>query len=1029
MTTISPTNLRPPTVHKSNLYLSILAPATLLSAQINGSPGRGGRTVNFDNGTGSATGYGVVSAAVTAGSNANIGTALMVEVTTAYGVEIIRVKSISGNASSGTLTLAEHAVVLADNQAIVIKHFFQIAPVPPAIRSQVFYKDFNITFAASYATQANPVANIGQHFAGFLSAGSLALSLNAGGSYAVASGASISSHLWACVHNGGGTGGISFSSTTSATPTLTITQADTYWLSYTATDSNGKKQTTYRCIFVYDPTGTQPYTDFTISSLNGDWQSGQWRCSLNLTGTITRTVVPDGSLAVVWMQNYFNGVEGYINLWSPYGNNIVYTGYIWSDSDQDDWDAGTGQASFEIISPIAYLDAITDYGTVSLEAKTSPVLWSDYASTLTVGRGVHHLLKWDTTILDCCDVYGLTANTYGVKVLEFTEDTLLQRINGVAYQRGIHAKMVSDRLGRLHLVQDSQMLNTAARAALDTIFTIITDDISGGVNVVRNATDVRAFADMDGFTYSHPTSTPFISMIPGYIESTVSYNLPEFRGTGAATQKQQVLNASGGQTDSNERVGRLLALENITPREVRLDCRGNYIGAFDIVPSAGWYEWGVADNALKRNLPLNGELLICRSVTHQQVMGDSVYSGLLQTVDVALQAEAIGPDGIPGNYPTSYPTKKTIAPSWTPGGGGGGGGCNFGLGSYATFETDGTTTEAIAALSATKFITAYRTFADDFGNACVLDVSGTTVTPGTPVAFDSGGTVGNEAISITALSATKAIVVWRRLGVPRAMVLDISGTVITTNTSVAIDTIYVGGGLGVVALSATKALVVYGLGTGTYTAVLDVSGSTITVNTPVLVSAIVGDNTAVCKISATSAFASFGVTEGNPYGVVLSGITTTVTVGTPTFLDAVAGFTADSWNFAGLLDSTHALVAYEASDVIKAVVATISGTTVTAGTPVTISDNTYTQDELPSVAILSSTRAVVSFSQFEFVGLVPLTVIGTVITPDAVLDIGTTGASASYYSGVAPISSTQLIVSFCDANDSGQGKAVIATCT
>lgn len=644
------TNLRT-TQHSSNLYLSIFQPVTILAAQVNNALiDRGARTIAYDSGTGTAAQFNTVEA----------GQTLEVDVST--GTEYVRVKTISGNEVSGTITIAENGIDWTDDLVIRIKHNYEIWPIFPAIRNGVFYKDYNIPFTNAYATKPSPVTIIGPHLAGFLSAGSIAFSLNSSSSYAIAQGATISSRVWSCVHNGGGTGGVSFSSAVAANPTLTITQTGQYWLKCTVTDSNGKFQSTYRAIFVYDA-DNPPEIDFSVQSLTADWDSAQWRCTLNITGDSTLTDLPDGSLAVLWYQSYFNDTEAYVNVWS-FGDNIVYTGYLWSDNDSDNWQTGTGALAFEIISPLAYLDNITDYGTVSLEATTSPAKWSEYASWLTVGRGIHHLLKWDTTILQVCDVLGLTDNTYGVKVLEFTEDTLLQRIQGVAYQRGIHAKLVSNRLGQLYLARDSQMLNTAARAALDTVCTLSTTDISGGVNLVRNNETVRAFADLDGFTYSHPTSTPFISMIPGYIESTVSYNLPQPRGIGTEQNKQQVLNSAGGQTDCNERVGRLLALANASPREVRINMRGNYLGAFDIVPSIGWYNWGIVDAALKRELNLNGVLFICRSVTQQFLYNENRFTGVIQTTEVVLQPEAQGPDGIPGNYPTTYPDIKTPPPDW-----------------------------------------------------------------------------------------------------------------------------------------------------------------------------------------------------------------------------------------------------------------------------------------------------------------------------------------------------------------------------
>lgn len=862
------------------------------------------RTIAYDTGTGSATGYGVVAAAVANGVSDNIGTALMLEVDTSFGTELVRVKSITGSQTSGTVTVAENGIVWADNQVLRIKHFFQVIPVPPAIRSGVFYKDFDRVFVTGHATQPNPVAIIGSHLAGVPSAGSIVFSLNSSSSYAVADGATIVSRVWACVHNGGGTSGISFSSTTAANPTLTITEEDDYWLSCTVTDSNSKTQTTYRAIFA-DPANV--YHDFTIDNLSADWDSAQWRSSITLHGDLTQADVPDGSLCVLWMQNYFDGSEGYVNMWSPFGNNIVYTGYLWSDNDTDNWSSGASRASFEVISPLQYLDSITDYGTVSLEAKTTPSIWSDYASWLTVGRGIHHVLKWDTTILEVCDVLGLTDNLYGVKVLEFTEDTVLQRIQSVAYQRGIHAKLCCNRIGQLYLTADSQMLNTAGRAALDTIFTLAVGDISGGPNIVRSHTDTRAFADMDGFGYSHPTSTPIISMIPGYIENSVSYNLPEFRGTGIVNNKQQVLNPAGAQTDCNERVGRALALENNDPKEIRIDLRGNYLGAFDIIPAEGWHVWGIANNALARELELNVIKTVCRSVSHRFGYEGNKFNGVMQTVGVVLQPEAVGPDGIPGNYPTSYPPggESNVPPpdtddedagftanfaiAYTENGGGDGFVAMGILGSLHTgpvytFESGFTAWSPIVkCLEAGKLLVVYGDTTSNRLVAKVLTYSNGAITgEGTLKVLSTSEAAIAQDVAI--LSSTGAVVAWTNNaggggGDCKAMALTVSGTTITTAASLTTIFSTTARFCGICDLDSGRAFLAYTTGAGipVQGVVLSVTGTVITVNT---IDGASGANAVlrVQPVKLSSSKVMIGYDQGvNLRVVLLTGITTTFT--------------------------------------------------------------------------------------------------------------------------------------------------------
>jgi hypothetical protein len=237
-------------------------------------------------------------------------------------------------------------------------------------------------------------------------------------------------------------------------------------------------------------------------------------------------------------------------------------------------------------------------------------------------------------------VYWLTLNSLGVLQTDYTEPSLLQQVNGFAFNRGIFAKLVSDRLGRLHLCVDSQMLNTSERAALDTVFTITDADISGTIDIVRAPEKTITFTDLSGFAFDGSTSTPFISIIPGYRESGISYIIPEETGGATAAVTNQVL---ASQTDSNEKIGRYQALQNVNPRELRFNCPSNYMGAFDIPSSiVGWYVWGIADASLERMIALFGRNLVCRHIDLAFLAGEYGYSGAIQTRQLSYRLSNAG---------------------------------------------------------------------------------------------------------------------------------------------------------------------------------------------------------------------------------------------------------------------------------------------------------------------------------------------------------------------------------------------------
>lgn len=636
-------------IARSTPYLSVLQPATLLNAIVDGAHTRGSRSIAYNTGTG------------TAGQFATIAEGQTVWIYTDVGIQRTRVKAIAGNQTAGTITVDENGIAgsagnIPDNTPIVILHNYEIQPIPPVIRSQIFYKFFDQVYTDQNEFTL-PVAIAGPHRAGFLSAGSIVFNLDASPSYATATGAVISTYAWTCVHNGGGTTGITIASASSAVTTLTLTVAGQYWLKLVVTDDNGKTQTTYRAIFVYDANNL-PYKDFTVSSgVTGDWQTGGYRTAISATGDVTLTDFPDWTLCLLWYVNIYNSTEGYVDLWDANADNVIMSGYIRRDSDNDSFSEGLGVVSFEMTTPEAVVDSIWELGSVSLETRAAPSKWWQFINTMTTGTAIHHLIRYQSYgILETCDVYGLTDDTRGVKANDFTEPTILQQANSFSFSRGIYAKIASNRLGQLYLVTDSQILNDAGRAALDTVMTITTNDVSGNVDVIRQPEPVVSFGELNGFSFNGTTSTPFISVLPGYRESSVTYILPELRGASNVSVGNQVLSS---QTDSDERLGRVLAQHNNNPRELRYTTPSNYLGAFDIIPSIGWYQWGISDGTLKRDTELFNRLLICRNVTHTF---DHI-AGTIQT-SVVFEPEAFGPDGIQGNYPTSYPTPAPVEPSW-----------------------------------------------------------------------------------------------------------------------------------------------------------------------------------------------------------------------------------------------------------------------------------------------------------------------------------------------------------------------------
>ena len=190
-------------------------------------------------------------------------------------------------------------------------------------------------------------------------------------------------------------------------------------------------------------------------------------------------------------------------------------------------------------------------------------------------------------------------------------------------------------------------------------------------------------------------------------------------------------------------------------------------------------------------------------------------------------------------------------------------------GTPVVFESAGSYYISVAMLTSTKAIVTYQDIGNgNYGTACILDISGSTITPGTPVVFESAST---SYISVAMLTSTKAIVTYRDIGngnYGTACILDISGSTITPGTPVVFESAssyYIS----VAMLTSTKAIVIYSDGgNGDYgtTCILDISGSTITPGTPVVFESAGSYYISVAMLTSTEAVVTYADGGNGNYG-------------------------------------------------------------------------------------------------------------------------------------------------------------------
>lgn len=614
--------------HNSIVYVSVFKPATLLTARVNDAgAAHGDRTIVYD------TGVGPNFSLIENGQTLWVGTAAGL-----HDKGKVRIKDIAGAAAAGSTIVAENSINWGNNDYLTFLHNYELWPIFPSFdpATGIFTKDIGtgatgVTYTDEN-TQPPPVCLAGPHRAKEYKTSNIVFDIDLSDSYAIADGATISSYAasiapaaaGATVTINGGTG----------VGDVTATQKGQWIVKYTVTDSNAKTQVTYR---TYNTNA--PLLDLDNLALNGAWPKG-YKFSFSLHASAnTLADMPDGTICVLWYDSTIGGVANtFVEIW---GNNFkghITYGYLRRDRISTDFIEAGDVVNFEVSTIEALLDAKTEYGSIDLEAVAASTKWYQYASWMTVGRAIHHALKWHSTIFEVADVLGLMDNTVGVHFAEMNESSLYQRASSLASKKGIFANLCCDRMGRLHLSEDSQMQSDATRAAMDVLFSVSTVDIGNEIPMPRHQEKRVILAYLDGFAFDATTlvDTPLLSLSPGTV--------PNPEGTTKTKDSGQVLT---NQAEANEKAGRVLAVSNKEFDEWSMQFSGNYLGVVEIIPSLGLYKWFIADALIARDLPLLDSKLICRSVSHR-----FPEDGDIQTV-ATFEPVVISEDGQTDTYPSA----------------------------------------------------------------------------------------------------------------------------------------------------------------------------------------------------------------------------------------------------------------------------------------------------------------------------------------------------------------------------------------
>lgn len=466
---------------------------------------------------------------------------------------------------------------------------------------------------------------------------SLELSLTS--SYATKAGATISSHAVTVYPSATATVG---------TPTgmnypITFSAAGQYWIKATVTDSGGRVSPPRRIfVKVHHPTDSPPFAMFDSIQMTGAFQRGGWTASVSVYDDADLSTIRPGTLAVVWADHKFGASSDPIGMLHE-GNEVLLSGYV--SRGQITEDAATGGyyvfdiVTIEQIMRERYLLSFT------LESKASPSAWWHFINgELTTGNAIHHALLWHSTVMNLADVVGLNNDgDIQRKYLDMEEGNLYDIVNSFASERSIHARVVSDKWGRLHLAWDLAYRNDAARSGA-SVYAAITDaDRSGPVTITHDPSTRVGFVFASGFNYDGTTATPLGSTAPG--------EAPGNRG-GAKMMVENLMLT--GQSQINELSGQILAVLNNEYPELRVPFKGNYLGWLDVAEQK---YWTMSVDGI-RDLNKTDWKLLCRAVEA------SISNGAMQ-LSATFEPEVNGTDGVTYLFPDTTPVDYPSPPVFT----------------------------------------------------------------------------------------------------------------------------------------------------------------------------------------------------------------------------------------------------------------------------------------------------------------------------------------------------------------------------
>lgn len=621
--------------HNTKLYLSIYQPTTVLSAQVNdASIAKGARSITFD--TVTAGSYSLIQSGMTLYVGSSAG---------AFDKGAIRVKS----ATSSVLTVAENSHIdWADDDYLTVVNFYEINPIYPRIiqdpsdpTQTLWYKDYDVAYT-NQNTVLGSFINMGPHHAGFIEEGSCQVYYSASGTYNLR-GDTLSYHWFfegATItgSNSHTPGNISYTTPGHYTTRLIVSGSST-----------GAVDTSYRHVSIYnrpESGANTPILDWELVSMSGSRDQGGYTAKVRLHETVSPTTLKDGSLVVIFSEDWYAGQKTSIGGNALGRSSVVFVGYIIKGSVE--YNYRSSSVEFDVGSPTEIMKLANGFA-VSVQysddpstATSDPNIPSGWVAVLgmTVQIAIYHYLRYHSTVLMTNDFEFIGQDRY-IQYFDTDRTSLFDAIQ-TAMKGILTGAVVCDRQGKIWAERDIYV----QPLVYDTTFSLSNQDWINEIGIEENRVPRTSFIEMGGIYFSGPGGTyqPLLSNAPG--------NAPNYRGTVERIQGLALLN----QAELNTIVGRVYAQRNITYPSVDIELAGNYRN-FDIAPQE-FIPLTVAATDTVRGISFTNKSFYLNRMEYKYDPGTELFVPRISLIEVAtgVDGDTITIPAVPDDNGYTVPT-------------------------------------------------------------------------------------------------------------------------------------------------------------------------------------------------------------------------------------------------------------------------------------------------------------------------------------------------------------------------------------